>query len=149
MPRPHLRLHPADNGGAALADLVVVATPWEGTLTTVSALEEHGRQDRDLDGQCPDPMGPDMVPLLPPRVGDGLRGPRPAQIAGRRRLSPSAGRPLGRPRPPLDADVMVCSDDRAASGEVVGADRPVARSERRGLRSLSSALAIEALTPLA
>src|SRR3984957_8774899 len=35
-PDRHLPLHPADNDGAAAADLVVLATPWDGALTTVA-----------------------------------------------------------------------------------------------------------------
>src|SRR5262249_44473384 len=40
-PDRRLPLHPDDNDGAAGADLVVVATPWDGVLTTVAALEDR------------------------------------------------------------------------------------------------------------
>ena len=96
-PDRHLNLHPDDNGGAAAADLVVLATPWEGVLSTVAPLEAA------LAGKIVISManaltrwGKDMVPLIPPSgsVASGVARD-PPEIAGRRRLSPSAVRPLG------------------------------------------------------
>ncbi len=148
-PDRDLRLHPADNFGAALADLVVVATPWEGILTTVSALEEQ------LAGKIVISManaltrwGRDMVPLLPPTgsvtVAVARAIPRSRLVGAFHHLP--AG-PWGNLDHGLDADVLVCSDERAASGEVIALiDRlPGLRGVDAG--SLSSALAIEALTP--
>ncbi len=144
-----LPLHPADNDGAAGAELIIVATPWDGILTTVSALEER------LAGKIVISManaltrwGSDMVPLLPPTgsvtVAVSRALPRSRVVGAFHHLPAGPWADLDHP---LDADVMVCSDDRAATREVVALiDRlPGLRGVDSG--SLSSALAIEALTP--
>jgi 8-hydroxy-5-deazaflavin:NADPH oxidoreductase len=148
-PDRDLPLHPADNAGAATAAMVIVATPWEGVLTTVSALAEP------LAGKIVISManaltrwGRDMVPLIPPTgsvtaaVARAL--PRSRVVGAFHHLPAEPWSDLDHP---LDADVLVCSDDRAAIREVAElVDRlPGLRAVDAG--SLSSALAIEALTP--
>jgi 8-hydroxy-5-deazaflavin:NADPH oxidoreductase len=148
-PDRHLPLHPADNAGAAAAGMVIVATPWEGVLTTVAALVEP------LAGKIVISManaltrwGRDMVPLIPPTgsvtaaVARAL--PRSRVVGAFHHLPAEPWSDLDHP---LDADVLVCSDDRAATREVAAIiDRlPGLRGVDAG--SLSSALAIEALTP--
>jgi 8-hydroxy-5-deazaflavin:NADPH oxidoreductase len=148
-PDRHLSLHPDDNDGAAAADLVVLATPWEGVLTTVAPLEAA------LAGKIVISManaltrwGKDMVPLLPPSgsVASGVARtlPRSRVVGAFHHLPSGLWADLDHA---LEADVMVCSDDRAATQEVVDLiDRlPGLRGVDSG--SLSSALAIEALTP--
>jgi NADPH-dependent F420 reductase len=148
-PNRHLPLYPDDNDGAASADLVVVATPWEGVLTTVAALEES------LAGKIVISMvnaltrwGKEMVPLLPPSGSVTMAVARSlprSRVVGAFHHLPSG--PWANLDHSLEADVMVCSDDRAATREVVELiDRlPGLRGVDSG--SLSSALAIEALTP--
>jgi hypothetical protein len=148
-PNRQLPLHPAENETAAAADLVVVATPWEGVLATVTALEEQ------LAGKVVISManaltrwGKEMVPLLPPTgsvaVAVARALPR-SRVVGAFHHLPAG--PWGDLDHLLDADVMVCGDDRAANGEVIELiDRlPGLRGVDAG--GLSSALAIEALTP--
>ena len=144
-----LPLTPGDNAAAAAADLVVVATPWEGVLSTVGDLTEA------LSGKIVVSManaltrwGKGMVPLLPPTgsvtaaVALALPGSR---VVGAFHHLPAG--PWGDLDTPLDADVLVCSDSRAAAREVVELiDRlPGLRGVDAG--GLGSALAIEALTP--
>jgi NADPH-dependent F420 reductase len=148
-PDRHLSLHPDDNGGAAAADLVVLATPWDGVLATVAPLEAG------LVGKIVISManaltrwGKDMVPLLPPSgsVAIGIARALPgSRVVGAFHHLPSG--PWGDLDHTLEADVMVCSDDPAATREVVELiDRmPGLRGVDSG--TLSSALAIEALTP--
>lgn len=138
-----------ENEAAAGADIVVVATPWDGVLSTVAPLEPL------LAGKIVISManaltrwGSEMVPLLPPTgsvtvaVARALPG---ARVVGAFHHLPAG--PWGDLDHPLDADVMVCSDDRDARREVVGlVDRlPGLRGVETG--GLGSALAIEALTP--
>ena len=90
-----------------------------------------------------------MVPLLPPTgsvtVAVARALPRSRVVGAFHHLPAGPWADLDHP---LDADVMVCSDDRAATREVVGADRPAARASGASTAGgLSSALAIEALTP--
>ena len=144
-----LPLVPAENETAAGADLVVVATPWDGILATVAPLEEA------LAGKIVISManaltrwGKEMVPLLPPTgsvtVAVARALPR-SRVVGAFHHLPAG--PWGDLDHPLEADVMVCSDDRAAAREVVELiDRlPGLRGVESG--GLASALAIEALTP--
>ena len=148
-PDRHLPLTPADNHTAAGADIVVVATPWEGVLTTVGAIEDQ------LAGKIVVSManaltkwGKEMVPLLPPTgsvtVAVALALPR-SRVVGAFHHLPAG--PWGDLDHHLDADVMVCGDDSTANTEVIGIiDRlPGLRGVHAG--GLASALAIEALTP--
>jgi NADPH-dependent F420 reductase len=148
-PSRSLPLHPADNAGAAEAELVVVATPWEGVLTTVAALEEP------LAGKIVISManaltrwGRNMVPLIPPTgsvtVAVARALPRSRVVGAFHHLPAEPWADLDHP---LDADVLVCSDDRGAIGVVseLVEQLPGLRAVDAG--GLASALAIEALTP--
>ncbi len=148
-PGRDLRLLPGVNDEAAAAELVVVATPWEGVLATVAASAAR------LDGKIVISManaltrwGTEMVPLVPPTgsvTAAVARALPRARVVGAFHHLPA--RAWGDLDHPLDADVMVCSDDPMATEEVVALiDRlPGLRGVDCG--SLSSALAIEALTP--
>lgn len=144
-----LALVAGENGAAADADLVVVATPWEGVLSTLGPLEDA------LDGKIVVSMvnaltrwGNEMVPLLPPTgsvtVAVARALPR-ARVVGAFHHLPAG--PWSDLDHTLHADVMVCADDREARKEVVALiDRlPGLRGVETG--GLGSSLAIEALTP--
>jgi 8-hydroxy-5-deazaflavin:NADPH oxidoreductase len=137
-----------DNAGAAAADLVVVATPWDGAVATVRALAEP------LAGKVVVSMvnalvkeGREMLALVPPRgsmaaaVQAALPGSRVAASFHHLPASEMENLDSG-----LLADVLVCADDdwaREATLELV---------ERiEGLRpldagSLNQAAAVEAFT---
>ena len=144
-----LHLVPGENEAAAAADLVVAATPWDGLLPTIAPLADA------LAGKIVVSManaltkwGKEMVPLLPPTGSVTVAVAR--ALPGSRVVGAFHHLPAG-PWSDLDhvmeADVMVCSDDRDAAAEVVALiDRlPGLRGVEAG--GLGSALAIEALTP--
>lgn len=148
-PGRDLPLVPGENEAAAEADLVVVATPWDGVLSTVAPLSEQ------LAGKIVVSManaltkwGRDMVPLLPPTgsVAVAVAQALPASkvVAAFHHLPAGPWADLDHP---LDADVMICGDDQKATREVLElVDRlPGLRGVEAG--RLASALAIEALTP--
>jgi NADPH-dependent F420 reductase len=148
-PDRELPLTAGVNEAAADADLVVVATPWEGVISTVTQLDEH------LAGKIVISManaltrwGRDMIPLLPPTgsvaAAVALALPR-SRIVGAFHHLPAG--PWSDLDHAIEADVMVCGDDRAANREVIELiDRlPGLRGVEAG--GLASALAIEALTP--
>jgi hypothetical protein len=143
-----LDLHGADNAGAAAADLVVVATPWDSAISTVRALREP------LSGKVVVSManalvkeGREMLALIPPRgsVAAAVQAALPDSLvaAAFHHLPASEMEDL---ESGLEADVLVCSDHEkatAATLELVG--------QMRGLRpldagSLNQASAIEAFT---
>lgn len=148
-PDRSLPLSGGDNATAASADVVVVATPWEGVLATLEALREplHGKLVVSMANALAK-WGSHMVPLLPPTgsvavaVADVLPGSRVAAAFHHLPAKPWADLDH-----PLDADVMVCSATRATTDELIALiDRlPGLRGVDAG--GLGSALAIEALTP--
>ena len=138
----------ADNAGAAAAELVVVATPWDSVVPTVRALREP------LAGKVVISManalireGKEMLPLVPPRgsVAAAVQAALPDSLvaAAFHHLPASEMENLDSG---LEADVLVCSDHPAATTATVGLVEQV-----RGLRpldagSLNQAAAIEAFT---
>jgi NADPH-dependent F420 reductase len=138
----------ADNAGAAAAELVVLATPWDSAIATVRALREP------LAGKVVVSManalvkeGREMLALLPPRgsVAAAVQAALPESLvaAAFHHLPASEMENL---ESGLEADVLVCSDHAAATVATV---ELVERM--RGLRpldagSLNQAAAIEAFT---
>lgn len=143
-----LPLVAGDNAQAADADVVVVATPWEGALSTAA---DHAGA---LEGKTVISMvnaltrwGGHMVPLLPPSgsIAQALAAALPgAQVAGAFHHLPAG--PWADLDHPVEADVMVCADRRSTARQVIElVDRlPGLRGIDAG--GLGSALAIEALT---
>jgi NADPH-dependent F420 reductase len=143
-----LDLVPGDNAAAATAELVVVATPWEGVLTTVADVADA------LDGKIVVSMvnaltrwGKQMVPLTVPTgsIAAALALALPgSRVVGAFHHLPAEQ--WGDLDHPLDADVLVCADKRSDAREVVAlVDRlPGLRGVDAG--GLGNALAIEALT---
>ncbi len=149
-PGRDLKLVAVENEGAADGDVVIVATPWEGILTTVTPLADR------LAGKVVISManaltrwGGGMVPLLPPTgsvtvaVARSLPG---SLVVGAFHHLPAG--PWSDLDHPLDADVLVCADDRPAAKTVIELidGLPGLRGVDAG--GLGSALAIEALTPV-
>lgn len=148
-PDRDLPLVPGENAAAAGADIVVVATPWDGILATVAPLEEALAAKVVVSmANALTRFGKEMVPLLPPTgsvtVAVARALPRSRVVGAFHHLPAGPWSDLDHP---LDADVMVFSDDREARAEVVGLVNRL--PGLRGIESggLGSALAIEALTP--
>ncbi len=147
-PGRELWLEGRDNVGAAEAELVVIATPWDSAAATASSLAKH------LDGKAVISMANALA-----RVGDefvALALPRGSVAAHVQAAAPGAlvaaafqhlpARSLARLDSPLTGDVLVCSDHEAAweatAGLIdgMGGLRPI----RAG--SLSAATPVEAMT---
>jgi NADPH-dependent F420 reductase len=143
-----LSLVPATNEVAAGADLVVLATPVEGAVGTVRDLAD------ELSGKTLVSMVNAMVkwdnrfvPLVPyaGSVAMALSRAVPAtQVAGAFHHLP-AGQ-LGDPDHQLEADVMVFSDLRSVTDEVIAMVNLVPGLRGIDVGGLGSALAVEALT---
>jgi 8-hydroxy-5-deazaflavin:NADPH oxidoreductase len=143
-----LALSGSDNLGAAAAELVVVATPWDSANATVRALREplvHKVVISMANALVKE--GREMLALIPPRgsVAAAVQASVPESLvaAAFHHLPASEMENL---ESGLEADVLVCSDHPEATAATV------ALVERmRGLRpldagSLSQAAAIEAFT---
>jgi 8-hydroxy-5-deazaflavin:NADPH oxidoreductase len=147
-PDRSLAISGAENAGAAEAEVVVVATPWDSAVTTVRALREP------LRGKVVVSManalvkeGREMLALMPPRgsMAAAVQAVLPESLvaAAFHHLPASEMEDL---ESGLEADVLVCSDYPEATATTIGM---VERME--GLRpldagSLSQAPAIEAFT---
>ena len=147
-PGRNLEISGAENAGAAKAEVVVVATPWDSAVATVRALREP------LTGKVVVSManalvkeGREMLALMPPRgsMAAAVQAVLPESLvaAAFHHLPASEMEDL---ESGLEADVLVCSDHLQATATTV---KIVERM--RGLRpldagSLSQAAAIEAFT---
>jgi NADPH-dependent F420 reductase len=125
----------ADNAGAAEAELVVVATPWDSAVTTVKALREP------LAGKVVVSManalikeGREMLALIPPRgsIAAAVQAALPDSLvaAAFHHLPASEMEDL---ESGLEADVLVCSDHPAATAATAGLIE-----QMRGLRALDA-----------
>jgi NADPH-dependent F420 reductase len=145
---PASPLVPGSNSEAAGADVVVLATPWEGAVATAKELAG------ELSGKIVVSMvnamtrwGDRFVPLLPPTgsvavaVATALPGSR---VAGAFHHVPAG--PLGDPSHALGSDVMVFCDDRSATAEVIRLVDLIPGLRGIDVGGLGSAMAVEALT---
>jgi 8-hydroxy-5-deazaflavin:NADPH oxidoreductase len=138
----------ADNAGAAAAEVIVVATPWDSAVPTVRSLRDA------LAGKVVISManalvkeGREMLALIPPRgsVAGAIQAALPgSRVAAAFHHLPAAE--MEDLESGLQADVLVCSDHPEATAATVGLVEQL-----RGLRpldagSLSQAAAIEAFT---
>jgi NADPH-dependent F420 reductase len=143
-----LEISGAENGDAATAEVVVVATPWDSAVVTARALREP------LAGKVVVSManalfkqGREMLALMPPRgsMAAAIQAALPHSLvaAAFHHLPASEMEDL---ESGLEADVLVCSDHPEATAVTVGLVERM-----RGLRaidagSLSQAAAMEAFT---
>ncbi|NQW61159.1 NADPH-dependent F420 reductase [bacterium] len=144
----NLSLRGGSNEEAATCDIVVVATPWDSAATTV---REHSVA---LRGKVVISManalvrvGHEFQPLVPPRGSVAahvqVAAPDSFVVAAFHHLP---AKELGHLGDPIDSDVLICSDNKAAIetvSEMVGripGCRPLDSGE------LSNATAIEAFT---
>jgi NADPH-dependent F420 reductase len=120
-PALSLEIEGADNAGAAAAEVVVVATPWDSTVSTVRALQAL------LAGKAVVSManalvkeGREMLALVPPRgsMAASVQAALPESLvaAAFHHLPASEMENL---ESGLEADVLVCSDHPDATAATV------------------------------
>ena len=147
-PDSDLALQGSDNAGAAAADLVIVATPWDSAIPTVRSLCEP------LRGKVVVSManalvkeGREMLALVPPRgsVAAAAQAAVPDSLvaAAFHHLPASEMENL---ESGLEADVLVCSDHREATLATSGLIELMPGLRPLDAGSLSQAAAIEAFT---
>jgi len=138
----------ASNEEAASAELVVVATPWDGLVTTVAPLRAA------LSGKVVVSMvnalvkeGREFVALMPPRgsMAATLQAALPEALVSAA-LHHLPASEMERLTTPMDSDVLVCSDHREATAATVALVDRVEGLRGVDAGSLSQAAAIEALT---
>ncbi|MGO9559194.1 MAG: NADPH-dependent F420 reductase [Acidimicrobiales bacterium] len=147
-PDRSLTLTGVPNEQACDADVVVVATPWDGAAPTVAALADRlaGKVVISM-ANALQKVGDELQALVPPRgsITVAVQQAAPQSfVAGAFHHVPARG--LSNLDEHLDADVLVCSDhQRAIKATIELVDAiPGLRGVDAG--SLSSAAAIEAFT---
>jgi 8-hydroxy-5-deazaflavin:NADPH oxidoreductase len=141
-------ISPGTNRQAAETDMVIVATPWEGAVSTVKELAPELAQKTVVSMvNAMARWGDRFVPLLPPTgsVAVAIAEALPeSRVAGAFHHVPAG--PLGDPHKHLSADVMVFSDSRPVTDEVIGLVNQIPGLRGVDVGGLASAMAVEALT---
>jgi NADPH-dependent F420 reductase len=149
-PYHQLPISPGDNPEAASADLVVVATPWDAAGPTTESVAEllAGKVVVSMANALAR-VGRQFVPLIPPRgsIAAWVQEAAPDALVSAA-LHHLPARELGDLHHKLDADVLVCSDHGSATEATSRMINEVPGLRAVDAGSLSSALAIEALTPV-
>ncbi len=142
------KLLAGENPGAAAADIVVIATPWDSAATTA---QEH---EPALRGKVVISManalvrvGHEFQPLVPPRgsVAAHVQAAVPScrVVAAFHHLP---AKELGHLGEPIDSDVLICGDDTAAVAIVSEIVTHIPGCRPLDAGELSNATAIEAFT---
>lgn len=137
-----------DNASACAADIVVIATPWDGAAAVA---QENAEQ---LDGKIVISMANALVrvnkefqPLVPPRgsVAAHVQAavPKCRLVAAFHHLPATE---LGHIDQPIDSDVLICGDDAVAVQEVSDIVTHIPGCRPLDAGELSNATAIEAFT---
>ena len=147
-PDRSLAITAADNAGAADAELIVVATPWDAAWTTAKSVGDH------LHGKVVMSManalvrvGHEFQPLVPPRgsVAASVQAAVPgSQVVAALHHVPA--KELGDLDHSVESDVLICSDHAAAKQLCMDliAELPALRPLDAG--DLTQAAPIEAFT---
>ncbi len=135
-------------GTAAGGEVVVVATPWDSAAPTAGELERH------LTGKVVICManalvrvGREFQPLVLPRgsVAAHVQAAVPScRVAAAFHHLPA--KELGELGEPVDSDVLICSDDKAATSAVAEIVNRIPGCRPLDVGGLSQAMAVEAFT---
>jgi NADPH-dependent F420 reductase len=147
-PDRDLPLTGADNAGAASCEIVVVATPWDGAVSTVQPLsgELRGKFVVSM-ANALTKVGDELQALVPPRgsVAAAVQCALPdSAVAGAFHHLPA--RDLGRLDREMDADVLVSADDPVAVRRTIELVETIPGLRGVDAGSLSGCAAIEAFT---
>jgi 8-hydroxy-5-deazaflavin:NADPH oxidoreductase len=124
-PDDKLSIDAADNEGAAMSDLVVIATPWDAAAATAESVAHHLQSKVVISmANALAKVGHEFQPLVPPRgsVAASVQAAVPGScVAAAFHHVPA--KELGQIDEPVESDVLICSDHRKATEatiEIVG-----------------------------
>lgn len=145
-PGRDLSIEATDNDGAAAADVVVIATPWDAAASTAEAVQDRlaGKVVISMANALAK-VGHEFQPLVPPRgsVAASVQAAVPrSHVAAAFHHVPA--KELGDIAHPIESDVLVCSDHPSATETTIGivSSLPDLRALDSG--ELSNAAPIEA-----
>lgn len=145
-PDRDLPLEASDNAGAASAEVVVVATPWDAASSTVEAVAgELGDKVVISMANALAKVGHEFQPLVPPRgsVAASVQAAVPrAHVSAAFHHVPA--RALAGLDAPVESDVLVCSDHPDATATTIDIVNSVPGLRALDSGELSNAAPIEA-----
>lgn len=145
-PDHDLSIEAADSAGAAGADVVVIATPWDAAASTAASVSEQ------LEGKVVISManalakvGHEFQPLVPPRgsVAGNVQAAIPRSLVAAA-FQHVPAKELGQLDEPVESDVLICSDHLAATNTTVDIVRRIPNMRPLDAGELSNAAPIEA-----
>jgi NADPH-dependent F420 reductase len=147
-PASNLPLRGGSNDESAACDIVVLATPWDSAATTVRehAVALRGKVVISMANALVR-VGHEFQPLVPPRgsVAAHVQAAAPdCRVVAAFHHLPA--KELGHLGDPIDSDVLICSDDKAAIETVSDMVRRIPGCRPLDSGELSNATAIEAFT---
>lgn len=141
-----LNIEASDSVGAAEADVVVIATPWDAAASTAASVAKQ------LDGKVVISManalakvGHEFQPLVPPRgsVAGNVQAAIPRSLVAAA-FHHVPAKELGDLSEPVISDVLICSDHPAATNTTVDIVRRIPDMRPLDAGELSNAAPIEA-----
>lgn len=143
-----LHIEAADNEGAAGAELIVIATPWDAaTQTAVSVEGQLAGKVVICMANALTRIGAEFQPLVPPRgsVSASVQAAVPqCLVAAAFHHVPA--KELGRLDSPIESDVLICSDHPAATAATADIVAKVPNMRPLDAGGLSLATPIESFT---
>ncbi len=143
-----LRIGAADNEGAAHADIVVIATPWDGATQTAVLVEKQLRNKVVICmANALTRIGNEFQPLVPPRgsVAASVQAAVPkCCVAAAFHHVPA--KELGDLGHPIESDVLICSDHPSATQATADLVRKIPNMRPLDAGELSLATPIESFT---
>jgi NADPH-dependent F420 reductase len=143
-----LTIDAADNEGAADADLVVIATPWDGATQTAQQLEGHLRGKVIVSmANALTRIGKEFQPLVPPRgsVAASVQAVLPRSLVAAA-LHHVPAKELGDLDRPIESDVLICSDHEEATAATSDLVAKIPNMRPLDCGELSLATPIESFT---
>ncbi len=143
-----LTIDAADNEGAADADLIVIATPWDGAAETALSVKDAlaGKVVISM-ANALTRIGKEFQPLVPPRgsVAASVQAalPRSYVVAA---LHHVPAKELGDLDHPIESDVLICSDHPDASASAADLVAKIPNMRPLDCGELSLATPIESFT---
>jgi NADPH-dependent F420 reductase len=147
-PDRHLTIGAGDNAAAAAADVVVIATPWDGATQTADSVGGHLRGKVVISmANALTRIGKEFQPLVPPRgsVAASIQAVLPRSFVAAA-LHHVPAKELGDLDHPIESDVLICSDHPGATEATADLVAKVPHMRPLDCGELSLATPIESFT---
>jgi hypothetical protein len=145
-PDHDLSIDAAENDGAAQADVVVVATPWDAAGSTAESVSSalSGKVVISM-GNALAKVGHEFQPLVPPRgsVAASVQAAVPESLVSAA-FHHVPAKELGDLSQPVESDVLICSDHPSATETTIEIVRSLPDMRPLDAGRLSNAAPIEA-----